>query len=174
MWDQCFRYPRRSRESRDCGCQFALLHRVDITQRQSTVSHQNQCGRKHCNQNTNHLKNLDLTNQAFEVSVLSGLCFGLRTSTKHRNRDAIAIATTSSPSKAFFENNICNNESQTHCSTLTPAHTQGPIILPGVHSHQVGSLVRNNSLRARSFVPSSTSLPHHQIDGCTVHCRLNY
>lgn len=28
--EQCFQYPRRAREPRDCGCQFALLHRADI------------------------------------------------------------------------------------------------------------------------------------------------
>ncbi|CAH0555948.1 unnamed protein product [Brassicogethes aeneus] len=28
-WDQCFRPARPPRRSRDCGCQFALLHRVD-------------------------------------------------------------------------------------------------------------------------------------------------
>lgn len=27
--EQCFQYPRRAREPRDCGCQFALLHRAD-------------------------------------------------------------------------------------------------------------------------------------------------
>lgn len=27
--EQCFRYSRRTREPRDCGCQFALLHRAD-------------------------------------------------------------------------------------------------------------------------------------------------
>ncbi|XP_018321140.1 tenascin-R isoform X3 [Agrilus planipennis] len=31
MLDRCFRYPRRTTENRDCGCQFALLHRADCT-----------------------------------------------------------------------------------------------------------------------------------------------
>ncbi|KAK9876988.1 hypothetical protein WA026_016017 [Henosepilachna vigintioctopunctata] len=30
-WGHCFRYPRRTRDSRECGCQFALLHRVEGT-----------------------------------------------------------------------------------------------------------------------------------------------
>ncbi|KAG5678141.1 hypothetical protein PVAND_007838 [Polypedilum vanderplanki] len=29
LLDRCFHCPRRSRDSRDCGCQFALLHRAD-------------------------------------------------------------------------------------------------------------------------------------------------
>lgn len=36
MLDRCFRYPRRTRDSRDCGCQFALLHRVEGTQRHTS------------------------------------------------------------------------------------------------------------------------------------------
>ncbi|KAH0561915.1 hypothetical protein KQX54_020079 [Cotesia glomerata] len=28
--EQCFHYQRRTREPRECGCQFALLHRADI------------------------------------------------------------------------------------------------------------------------------------------------
>ncbi|KAF7271328.1 hypothetical protein GWI33_015783 [Rhynchophorus ferrugineus] len=31
IWDACFRPTRRTRDSKDCGCQFALLHRVDDT-----------------------------------------------------------------------------------------------------------------------------------------------
>lgn len=29
LLDRCFHCPSRSRDSRDCGCQFALLHRAD-------------------------------------------------------------------------------------------------------------------------------------------------
>lgn len=30
LLERCFHCPRRSRDSRDCGCQFALLHRADV------------------------------------------------------------------------------------------------------------------------------------------------
>ncbi|XP_033225681.1 fibronectin type III domain-containing protein 5-like [Belonocnema kinseyi] len=30
VFERCFQYPRRAREPRECGCQFALLHRADI------------------------------------------------------------------------------------------------------------------------------------------------
>lgn len=29
LLERCFNCPSRSRDSRECGCQFALLHRVD-------------------------------------------------------------------------------------------------------------------------------------------------